>query len=90
MKFNSAAIIEMAGNEIKSDTIDVVSGWNLIGTISSTYSTASILQDPSDIVASVYYEYNEGYKTATELVPLKAYWVKISQPGKLILNIIKR
>jgi hypothetical protein len=68
------------------DTIAVMAGWNLIGSISIPALVDSIIQIPSDIVSSSYFGFSGFYAAADTLQPGKAYFVKTSQAGQLILR----
>jgi hypothetical protein len=66
--------------------MDVLQGWNIIGSISSPVSVGSIIQIPGGIVSSSYFGYGStGYTSATSLDPMRGYWVKVNQNGKLVL-----
>ncbi len=90
LKFNAYQTIPLEGIPILSDTIDVVEGWNLIGCISETVLVSNITSEPENIITSNFYGYNNGYFITTELLPAKAYWVKVNQNGKLFLNSTKK
>jgi hypothetical protein len=67
--------------------MDVVTGWNMIGTVTDAVSVGSIVQLPAAIVTSSYFGYIGGvYTPATTIVPMRSYWVKVNQNGKLILT----
>jgi hypothetical protein len=85
MKFPSADSITYTGTVRDLDTVDVNPGWNLIGTISYPVSTSGIVQIPAGIVTTPFYGYTPGigYDPVTTLLPGGAYWVKVSQSGKL-------
>ncbi len=86
LKFTTPQFTPYAGDSILADTIDVGTGWNMIGALSKPAQTAAIVQMPPGIVISSYYEYHGGYLTSTNLTPKKGYWVKSNAPGKLILT----
>jgi hypothetical protein len=85
MKFDSAEYVALRGLPRSVDTVYVHQGWNLIGSISWPVHVSSILQDPSNIIASNFFGYNRGYQTTDLILPVKGYWVNVSAPGKLIL-----
>ncbi len=74
------------GPPLTADTIDVSEGWNLMGSIASTINVSTISSIPSGIVTSQFFGYNGAYYTSTTIEPGKAYWVKVSQAGQLILS----
>ncbi len=86
LKFSSAQEISLVGNSLMSDTIDVMQEWNMIGTISSPIAVSTIVQEPSGIVESSYFGYQNGYVASDTLLPGKGYWVKVNAAGKLILR----
>lgn len=86
LKFSSAQSVEMYGNGITCDTIQLVEGWNMIGTVSDSVLISAIVQDPPDIVVSQYFSFNNGYVPASgKLAPLQAYWVKAGSGGGSII-----
>ncbi len=86
IKFAYPQNILLNGITISIDTIDVVEGWNLIGSISSPIAVGTITSDPPGLVTSQFYGYNHGYTTSTTIEPGKGYWVKASQTGTLIIS----
>jgi photosystem II stability/assembly factor-like uncharacterized protein len=86
LKFNAPSITKIAGVVITNDTLDVQAGWNLIGTISHPVNASSITNIPEGIVSSKYYEFENGYIEATNIQPGRAYWVKVTANGKLVLT----
>lgn len=86
LKFNIAEIISFNGAEIYSDSIKVNAGWNLIGSISHDCIVNLISTEPENIIVSEFYEYANGYIKSDTLKSGKAYWVKVSQGGKVILK----
>lgn len=86
LKFPSSQTIPLAGTARITDTITVVQGWNMIGSVSTSVPVGTIIQIPSGIVGSPYYIYNGAYTVASQIDPAKGYWVKINQNGKLVLS----
>ncbi len=86
LKFGGPDSAVFVGGPVVSDSIELVPGWNMIGTISSPVSTGSIVQDPTIILASNYFGYNGAYYIADSLRPMQGYWVKASKAGRLILS----
>jgi hypothetical protein len=86
LKFPSAQTVSIVGEARDRDTIDVVSGWNMIGSISGPVPTDSIIQIPSAIVISPYFGGTPtGYVVEDTVHSMRGYWVKVSQNGQLIL-----
>jgi hypothetical protein len=86
MKFDSTQSIPIPGTPIWKDTIGVVQGWNMIGSISLPIAVTSITSDTPGIITSSFYCYNGGYKTIDSIKPGSGYWVKVNQAGSLILS----
>ncbi len=85
VKYVMDTSITITGNLPLTNLIPVFSGWNLIGPYSTIVPVSSITSDPPDIITSLFYGFSNGYFTASELLPAKGYWVKVSQNGNLIL-----
>ncbi len=86
LKFPSTQPLSLSGGVITTDTIDVIEGWNIIGSISTQVPVGNIIQIPGGIVVSSYFGYGiTGYGSATSIDPMRGYWVKVSQNGKLVL-----
>ncbi len=86
MKFDSAQTVSVVGGPISKDTIDVLEGWNLIGSISSPVATANVVSDTTGMIASDFYGYRSGYFITDTIQPGRGYWIKVNQSGKLILS----
>ncbi|MFN0157494.1 MAG: hypothetical protein ACKVRP_05395 [Bacteroidota bacterium] len=76
----------MTGNSITSDTISVVPGWNLIGSISGPVDTADIIQEPPGILTTSFFGFDGSYLASQYIQPARAYWVKANAPGILLLS----
>ncbi|MBI4811354.1 MAG: S8 family serine peptidase, partial [Ignavibacteriales bacterium] len=90
LKSNTAQNIFIQGIPRMLDTIDVVAGWNMIGTLSENVAKNSVIQIPDSIIISDYFDYRECYPgpCSDYLEPHRAYWVKAKSNGKLILNAL--
>jgi alpha-mannosidase len=86
LKFPIAGSVEMTGEAIDHDSVDVRAGWNLIGSISDPVFAASVGSSPSGITTSQFYEYEAGYRIVDTLVPGRGYWVRVESPCKLIFG----
>lgn len=85
IKFPLGQEITLTGEPVNSDTVEVTTGWNLIGSISLSVSVAGIEQIPEGIVISPFFGYDGTYGVSDTLQPSRAYWVKASAPGRLVL-----
>jgi PKD repeat protein len=86
LKFAEAQQVHFSGLLRNSDTVNVVPGWNLIGSISEAISTSVIGSLPPAIATSPFYRYNTGYSVAESIIPGNGYWVKVNQAGQLLLS----
>jgi photosystem II stability/assembly factor-like uncharacterized protein len=87
LKFGGPENISMTGFMRSSDSIAVQTGWNLIGSITAPVPAASVVTSPPGIISGVIYGFGaSGYFAATSIDPGKAYWVKVTQPGQVILS----
>jgi hypothetical protein len=86
MKVGATTHFPLLGDSVYNDKVNVLVGWNLIGSISVPILTSSIISGPPGIVTSQFYCYNGGYKVTDTIQPGKGYWVKVNQPGSLILS----
>lgn len=85
-KFPYDESIMVSGALRLTDSIRVCTGWNIIGTISTTVDTATIVTIPSGLRSSLFFGYSEGYFPAAALVPGGAYWVKSIDSGMFVLR----
>ncbi len=68
------------------DTLNLRHGWNLIGSVADTVPIASIVTIPPSIITSNFFGYSGSYQIVTSIEPGKAYWVKTSSSGQMILD----
>src|SRR5207302_755711 len=74
------------GTAITIDTINAYEGWNMIASIAASIDVATIVSSPPGIVTSQFFRYSGSYLTSRTIDPGLAYWVKVSQSGKVILS----
>jgi photosystem II stability/assembly factor-like uncharacterized protein len=87
LKFGGSQNVSMTGYPRDTDTIVVQTGWNLMGSITTAVPIGSLVTTPPGIITGVIYGFNvSGYYTATSIEPGKAYWVKVTQPGQIIVT----
>jgi len=86
VKFDGAQNVSMTGIIRAADTFAVASGWNMIGSIGGPVDVSSITSDPPGLVTSSFFGFTNMYQAATMIEPGKAYWVKVSGPGNLMLS----
>jgi hypothetical protein len=85
LKFNSPQEISITGSPVLEDTIAVVLGWNMIGSLASPLAVSSVLPVGTSVVSD-FYSYDGMYETADTLKPGKGYWIKATSAGTLILS----
>ncbi len=86
LKFPSAHQIWLAGSAFDADSIDLKTGWNMIGCTSNPFPVKSLITNPPNIIRSPVYAFLNGYSISDTIKPSKGYWVKVSQGGKLIMR----
>jgi hypothetical protein len=87
LKFSSPTVDSLSGYPVTGDSIPVITGWNLIGGLSSALATTSITSNPPAVVTSKFFGYNGStYQISDTLTPGKGYWVKVNQTATLYLT----
>ncbi len=86
IKFSAADTVSMVGGERLLDTINVSSGWNMIGALSVPIPSTSVIPVPPESLVTAFYGFDGGYSEAGLLEPMKAYWLMVSDTGKLVLS----
>lgn len=74
------------GAYVTEGWMNISKGWNLIGSISEPVAIDNITSSPPGIITSQFYGYGELYFLADTIYPGKAYWVKSSQIGEILLS----
>ncbi len=88
VRFPKDTTLVVVGGALNIDTINVIDGWNMIGTISYPVPTVSVIPIGTT-VSSNYFSYNAntGYVIDDSLQPGSGYWVKVNGvAGGLILS----
>jgi photosystem II stability/assembly factor-like uncharacterized protein len=86
MKFAQPETLGFAGRPILEDTFDVVSGWNMIGSISVPIVASSMTSIPPGIKTTPFFGYLGSYFIADTIRPGKGYWMKAGHGGSIILS----
>ena len=86
LKFPSAQNVSMTGDVRLLDTLDLVAGWNMVGSISDSVTTSTIVKIPGSMSLSVFYGYTGSYNASDKIYPGKGYWVKASVSGQIVLE----
>ncbi len=85
LRFNHDEQVQVTGKKIRNDTINVLDGWNLIGSLSRNIPVA-LITFLNTQKKSNFFKYNSGYEKVDTLKPGYGYWIKTSSPGSLVLN----
>ncbi len=85
LKFGSAESLGLYGSVILAETVNVETGWNMIGSISDPLAVSSIMSIPRGLLTSGFFGYSGSYARADTIYPGGGYWTKVSQPGQLVL-----
>lgn len=82
-------VTDISFSQTTLDTINVITGWNNIGALSSGATIDIIDTEPPGIINSTFYGFNPGgsYYQADSLTRGSGYWVKVSQNGKIIIGL---
>jgi len=86
LKFSSDGIMKYFYDSTFADTINVKEGWNMIGSISTPVPVTALISDPPGMTTSNFFTYESGYIMTDIILPGIGYWVKVDQPGLLILS----
>jgi len=72
--------------QVPEDTIEVGSGWNIIGSLYDGAALDILRSDPPGIIVSAFFAYNPsgGYQSMDTLKKGIGYWVKVVEDGILI------
>lgn len=85
VQFEVNHTVGMSGNLLGENYIAVNEGWNLVGVHHYNVDVSSITSEPSGIIATQFFGFDEGYSTADILFAGKGYWVKSNSDGILHL-----
>lgn len=86
IKFDTSSVFTFSGDPDGEDSIPVVVGWNLVGSVSVPVDVASIHSEPANLLTSPFFGYDGMYVVADSLRPIKGYWVKARAGGNLIIS----
>ncbi len=86
LKFGGDETSVFSGDSIFTDTISVVAGWNLVGSISVPVPVSSVATEPPGLLSGGFFGYTNRYINTETILPAEGYWVKVSEAGILILS----
>jgi hypothetical protein len=84
-KFPGAVADTITGAARTRDSISVVAGWNMVGSISGPVDTSTVVSIPAGLRASSWFGYSGGYAPVTQIASGKGYWVKANGTGRFVL-----
>lgn len=70
----------------QEDNVSVLEGWNIIGVYEKDIPVNKLTSTPPGIVATYFFEFNNGYGIIDTLKSGQGYWVRVTQDGVLNLN----
>jgi hypothetical protein len=85
LKFTGNQSVTHNGMRRYADTLDVLEGWNMLGTLSEPVAVSKLVSLTQGLVLSQFFGYASGYTTADTLMPAKGYWVKANINGQFAL-----
>jgi hypothetical protein len=86
LKYAATTNVTTNSAPVSSQSIALVSGWNMIGGPSCTIATTAI-GDPSHVVVEgTFYGFERGYTAVNTLQRGKGYWVRTSGAGTITLT----
>ena len=74
------------GYQKSLDTIQVYTGWNLIGSISEPVAVSSLMAFPLPMETSPVWGYEASYFATDTIYPGRGYWIKVDHDGNLVLS----
>ncbi len=86
VKFGYDQEVILYTDTITVDTISIIEGWNMIGSITSPVPVAGITSIPGGISTSEFFYYNGRYTVSDTIQPGAGYWVKVSEDCQIILS----
>jgi hypothetical protein len=75
----------MGGPLLTVDTIAVVPGWNMIGSIGVPVPFGKVVVLTADLTPGALFGYTNGYVRADTIQPGKGYWIKANKGGLIVL-----
>ena len=85
LKFGTSQIVALTGLNRSIDTMNVLAGWNMIGSISTKVPSSSLLPLGTTIRSQIF-GYSAGYHPTDTIYPGLGYWIKCDSAGKCVLQ----
>ncbi len=86
VRFDSAVSQPIVGLPIWSDTVQLFTNWNMIGTVTNAVSVGSVIASQPGLIISNFFSYDGAYMVADSLRPGYGYWVRTNGAGWIVLQ----
>ncbi len=86
LKYSAAETSSVSGTSYTIDTIDVIDRWNMMGSLSYPVLTSDAEAVAPMTFSTGFYGYDGAYVEVDTLLPGKAYWIKTSEAGKIVMK----
>ncbi len=86
LKFDSSETFSLYGKPRTSDSINVNTGWNLIGGTGIDVLTSNITTIPTGIIQSPFYGYDKKYLQMDTLKSSHSFFIRVNASGKIVLK----
>ncbi|MBI3193052.1 MAG: T9SS type A sorting domain-containing protein, partial [Ignavibacteriae bacterium] len=86
LKFPAYEYVGILGDEQRALTVNVDSGWNIIGTISFPLAASSVIDTAGAEISGLFYGYSNGYEIVDTLRAMRGYWIKATNNGSITLQ----
>jgi Secretion system C-terminal sorting domain len=87
LKYGNDTTFLVDDYKLVSVTVDVLNGWNMLGSLSYAIPVINIGSNPPHMITSDFFGYNGNYFVADSIKPGIGYWVKVNGGGQLILSM---
>ncbi len=88
LKFNGPEFTDLTGESVLTDSVNLLPGWNMIGSISHPVPVDGVIERPPGLLSSLIYGYRKGYTVADTIIPGRGYWVKAGSAGSIVLSSV--
>ena len=85
LKFSESQSISVSGIKLEADTVEVMEGWNIIGSLTKNISTTSI--NPLGLnIDSYFFNYDNGYQITDSVKSGQGIWIKLNKSGQILVS----
>ena len=86
LRFPSPGESVIPGTDIAELTVNVRSGWNMVGSISVPIGVHDVTSPTPGMITSVFFGYDGAYVVSDTIWPGKGYWVRVASAGQLTFS----